>query len=367
MENPAKPTVMAKQAEIAPPAPELPEETYQSAVDSALRLTDGLYPEDSGNPDRGLVRMALTYALAQAKLIRPIVADAVELKKWAVPYGGPEDNPYLQIDKVGSELAEKMLHMPQFVKLPLNGVYMEERGWLTAPQNPPAGGEGGPQWNGRDAAPGDKPDGNFLIIDPVDASKSLVVGRKMPVTGIVILDQSGNLKTGSIVSHVDRRLLFYDGKEARYYDFDDAGNTVTARSTNRHGGCPELEDVKFATHARRIESHPDLVLWQKGRHELERIGGFAVLEILDGNIHTCVDPRGQPAQDELFSAGIAEAAGLEVSDTEGKPIDYGLILTELRRGVQHRIPYAISCNRDVHLQTLNSLMAIVPAANQTSK
>lgn len=334
------------QAEVPPRPPELPDITYDRAISQSLALTDALYPKIENDTDRDMTRLCLTYALAQANVIRPIMADADKRKLWAGAWGGQADNPYLHIDTIGAVMVEKLMALPEFSGTPLTGIYVEEAGWGDRLQ---------PDRTAKDS---DGSAATYMIIDPIDASKTVTMPKPIPVTGVVIPDGNGVLKTGAIISHVDNRLLFYDGKKTALYDYDTGKNILTGHPVHRHTDHPG-EKQKYATHKKRIAEYPNLKLWTHAIHHMDKIGGYAILDLLDGEFHTIVDPKGQPPHDELFSAMMAEKAGLVVSTTRGEPVPYAEILDKLIDGQSMRVPYVVSCTRQVHDATLANLQTDV--------
>lgn len=304
----------------------------------ALAEQDGMTQTRAGN-------LCLTYCLASASVLRPVLADArLHESPLLMEIGGPRENRSLAIDKISTDLVRQILRNPQYPFQSVD-IYIEEVGEWASYRSVESSMTQVLPW--------------LMLVDPLDETSAIGKGLKVQSTGIMVANNNGSILAGGIASLVDNTVLIVERRDLKArINFSDRENFLQPLplrvATERLEGTP----LRVATLARRIEGLSQTPLFQKKPYvELPTFGGYAVLALLHGTADALIDPvRGQPWHEACIWGPIAELAGLVVTDPQGKPIDFARIMQISRTSaVMNKVPLVISANRAIHREVLSEL------------
>lgn len=279
--------------------------------------------------------LALSFVLSQAQALRPVYGSE-SLNADSPLYtdmGGDDFNPHRAIDTVGGELIKIIAGMLNF---PVRLHVEEDHKWLSVNDDK----EGDPI---------------FMLVDPIDGTNS----KGMQTTGIIIADKNFRLLAGAVASLVDSRVALFENGKVRMWDFDHESLTL-----KEHQPKQERKDkppfLRLATLPRRMEKLSGTRLFQTiGGSSLMTIGGYGLLEMLDGKVDAMVDPlKGQKWEEVCIWQNLLQFIGMPVTYPDGTKIDFPVILRQaFFENKAPRTKVIASANASFHQQVLNSLSA----------
>ncbi len=258
--------------------------------------------------------LCLWYAITQAQALRSIYENPLFNEKSLLNAdigGGEPSNPHREIDKVGGELINLIAGMLNF---PVQLHVEEDHKWLSV-----------------NDGKGDDP--IFMLVDPIDGTNSK--GRQ--TTGIIIADKNFRLLAGAVASLVDPRVALFENGKVRMWDFDHESLTL-----KEHQPKQERKDkppfLRLATLSGRLEKLSATRLFQTmGRPSLLSVGGYGLLEMLDGKIDAILDPfKGQKWEEVCIWQNLLKSIGMPVTYPDGAKIDFPVILRRLSSKTKHR-------------------------------
>jgi fructose-1,6-bisphosphatase/inositol monophosphatase family enzyme len=289
-------------------------------------------------------RIALLFALVQAKLVRPILREPSLYLQSSLANisGGPVENPSRQIDLLGGEIIGSIF-------LALNKrvhAFVEETGWH--------------QLNDNNT---ERP--IYVLADPFDGTTASVAGLKVQAAGMIVGDEEGRIVAGTVASLVDNELLLVDHGRVHLISFEEGSGKLTGLNMAISG----KSDISLANiavlenQAREVMALP--VFQRSPFPKLSTFGGYGLLTMLRGQTDLMLDPIiGQPWYEACLWGGIAEKCGLVVTDSQGQEIDFpgivkGAYFGRCRGRKMKNIKLVISSNEAIHWKVIEGL-------NQTS-
>lgn len=279
--------------------------------------------------------LALSFVLSQAQALRP--AYGSELLNTDSPLysdmGGDDFNPHRVIDTVGGELIKLIAGRLNF---PVRLHVEEDHKWLSVNDDQ----EGDPI---------------FMLVDPIDGTNS----KRMQTTGIIIADKNFRLLAGAVASLVDPRVALFEKGRVKIWNFDHQSLTcIKHKLTQEKKDKPPF--LRLATLPRRMEKLSATRLFQTiGGPSLMSVGGYGLLEMLDGKIDAMVDSlKGQKWEEACIWQNLLQFIGMPVTYPDGTKIDFPVILRQaFTDNIAPRTKVIASTNASIHQQVLNSLSA----------
>lgn len=282
-------------------------------------------------------KFALTFLLASANLIASAGPNLSKVVK-----GGTE-NPSLEIDLIGGEIADMLLPAFLWEKQGREGteIYIEERkAWEAHPKGvKPLSGE-----NAR-----------MILVDPCDET----ISPSYRSVGISIFDKEGKFLAGGVAGIDDEIVVFVEGEKVGFVGLDGGKNSLKdPLSVKFAPGAPE--HLKIATLTRRLDDEKTWKSLQRispdGRTIHQTFGGYGLISMLRGELDLMVDSsKGQPWYEAAQWGALAEKLGFSVEYDGGKIPDAQYIIS---KPTPPRTPLVISRNKEIHLRVLEALRQV---------
>lgn len=284
-------------------------------------------------------KFVFTYLLAAQRLLTPALNDmAIANADLLEPTGGPEYNPHRSIDEIGTTVARQLA--VQTTDIPKFWIHSEESA----------------QWEPTHPSNDLLKDGKrFAVIDPLDMTHSITKGDRIQTTGIAIFDKNGAMIAAGLASLVDDGIILVEHTDHDHI-YTNATTPIVSHSEE------DKRPIRVATLTRRMYGLRNLPIFaQKDTADwvLDCTSGFAVLELLRGNIDTMLDPiKGNPWYEISIWGTIAQKLGMQVSDWDNNPLD---LEAAMRHVIEHheddnyRLPFVISRTPETHKKVLGLL------------
>jgi len=301
---------------------------YPQVLDEARALmeTCGLAKTEAG-------KTCLWFCFAQAKILRSLLQEPTSLLNsgFCQKIGGPERNPYRQIDLIGGDLVMEVVS-----QMGLEAeVFIEERGWVRV---------------NNEAT-------KIVVVDPLDGTSGVFTGLRDQAAGIVIGGKEGNFQAGAIVSLVDREMVLIEEDRVNFLSFEENLGQIKKLSIPPKKEI-EFSQARIATLARRMKETMLETPLFKSRFfpDLPTFGGYGVLCLLRGQVDVLIDPFvGQPWYEVFLWGQMAEKMGFTVTDEKGERINFNNIFARAKKGLEERLKIIISANSNLHQQVLEGL------------
>lgn len=280
-------------------------------------------------------RLAETYAITAATILRPIIAASLRQKSVLTPLGGPGYNPHLKIDAMGGNIVTSLL---QADDVPTS-VFIEEQGtWRST--------------GTRNEAPR-----RLVLVDPVDETSGLIDNppRYFQTTSMIITTPEGTIRAATIASLVDTRILLIEKDRVLFFDYDDSAGLVKRYRPKVPAWTQDGGLVRVAALPRRMEALKKLPLFTDPSIPMEIIptfGGYGILDMFAPRgkpIDVMLDTtKGQPWY-ELWGA-IAQKAGGIARGISGKDLSLDRLIqfAAIRHEPTKRIPVLIARDQKVY-------------------
>lgn len=284
-------------------------------------------------------KFALTYLLAAQSLLTPALNDMTIVNADLLePTGGPEYNPHRSIDAIGTTIAHRLSE--QTTDIPKFWIHSEESA----------------QWEPtRPSIDRSQRGERFAVIDPLDMTHAITKGDRIQTTGIAIFNKNGDMIAAGLASLVDDGIILVEHTDHDHI-YTNVNNATPAYSQEH------TQALRVATLTRRMYDLRNLPLFtQEGAANwtLDCASGFAVLELLRGNVDTIVDPiKGNPWYEVAIWSSIAQKLGMQVTDWDNTPLDIPSMMhrvIERHEDDNYRIPFVISRTPEIHKKVIGLL------------
>ncbi len=182
----------------------------------------------------------------------------------------------------------------------------------------------------------------FIAVDSLDESSTVAKDRYHQSFGTVIADESGHIVAGAIGSYVDNRILVTEKGEPWFFHYEpqqilvkelELPQKLRVSDKLRYAMLPKSTRTKIMDGTGFIHDHT----WQE-----ETFGGWAVLELLNGNLDLIIDPYGQKAPEACYWGYNGQALDLIATNLLGQQYDFDKIFPLIRTGDQSRFPLVIA-------------------------
>lgn len=241
-------------------------------------------------------KLALEFGLHQALMVRALIRSGksnLEKVGWLHVVGGHDYNPERAIDFIGPHLLDTLLHK-HLTGNPID-LFVEERGF----------------WEKKN--PGAQGAKRNMVVDPIDGTSNIEKGLPYIANGLAVYDENGNLLSAVAASLTSDELVFVEGDSVRMMKFDDRNLSIEILKTEMPS---RANHPRFAILKRRLEKYPqerERVNKVGGEVKYETFGGWAVIQLLGGEIEVMMDiVKGQMFHEVMIWGGIAQAAGYVV-------------------------------------------------------